>query len=553
MRLPGSEQSTHVDHTARNLLPELSDWPHFDYSAEHLREYPDFINAAESLIDDAIQEGYGEKVALIFEDSKWTYAQLQEKASQIAHVLVDDYGLVAGNRVLLRSPNNPMLAACWLGVLKAGGICVASMALLRAKELAFIGNHVKIDFALCDIELSEELELALPQISSIRRVGYFTALGEHSHTQANLDAELKGKSPFFPAVKTAADDIALVTFTSGTTGNPKAVAQFHRNIIATCDSVPLIYTVEPDDVVCAASSMAFTYGLSSLLLYPLYYRATAIIVTKPTSEAILSAVEKYRANSLFAVPTLYNAMLDELDKYDVSSLTKCSSAGENIKLTLWEAWQEKTGIQIVNGIGATEFMSHFLSDSLDVDKPTSCGKAIPGYKVAILDDAGNELPPGNRGMIAVKGPTGCLYLNDPDRQRIYVRNGWNITNDVFELDEDGYFWFVDRADDLIVSSGYNISPQEVEIAVMEHPEVREAAVVGVPDTKRGNVAMACVVLQQGCEPSETLAKSIQSFVKERVAPYKYPRILEFYSDLPRTGTGKLQRFKIKQEYLEKLR
>lgn len=541
MRVPGGAPSAHVDQFARSLLPPKEAWPILDYSGEPFSRYPDRINAAAALLDSAIAEGYGDKPAFHYDGNTWTYRHLSDRVGRIARLLVEDYGLVPGNRVLLRSGNTPMLVACWLAVLRAGGICVTTMPLLRAGELAFILDRVAVSIALCEDSLAGELEAARKSAAALEHVGYFTPAGRGNSHGADIDQALETKSASFNSVETAADDIALITFTSGTTGAPKAAAHFHRDILAICEGYPRAYTVDVGDIICGSPSMAFTYGLAAFLIYPLRYRATVVLVPRPTPDYILHAIERYKVNSLYCVPTSYYQMLGELDRCDVSSLRKCASAGENLQTQLWARWHERTGIRLVNGLGATEMLTHFLSESMDVDRVGSTGQVVPYYTVRLIDGEGQVLPLDSRGRLAVRGPTGCRYLDDLDRQHAFVINGWNVTGDVCVQDRDGYFWFVDRADDMIVSSGYNISPQEVEHALLEHPLVSECAVVAVKDSARGNLVRACVVLTNPDRATASTARELQEFVKNRIAPYKYPRDVRFYKDLPRTHTGKIQR------------
>ncbi|MBT5938402.1 MAG: AMP-binding protein [Rhodospirillaceae bacterium] len=547
MSAPGNVPSAHVDNLARLMLPPKNLWPDFDYTADHLKDFPDHINAAQTLIDNAIAEGFGGKKAYICDGISWTYDHLLNQSERIAQILVDDFGLVPGNRVLLRSRNNPMLVACWLGVLKAGGICVTTMPLLKADELSFILNRMIIQFAFCEYDLVDDLNKAKLSCPTLKEIECFSPLGLGAEPSATLDRKIEQKMPGFTNVKTAADDIALVTFTSGTTGNPKAAVHFHRDILAACMGWPKIYTIEPEEVICGTPSLAFTYGLGAFLLYPLFYRATAALVPFPTPTNILQAVENCQVTSLYMVPTALNAMFEELDNYDIGSLKKISSAGENLQPALWNKWYQKTGIKIVNGIGTTETLSHFISEPLEVEKVGSAGKPVPGYIVQIIDEKGNPLPQGEPGFIALRGPTGCRYFDDIERQRIFVRNGWNVSGDLFKQDADGLFWFVERADDMIVSSGYNISPQDVEKTVLEHPSVAECAIIGIDDEARGKIVRACVVLNTGYEENDATKKSIQDFVKQTIAPYKYPRDIRFYDSLPRTATGKIQRFHLRDD------
>ncbi len=543
--IPGGVPSSHVDQYTRSMLPAEEYLPVFDYSGENLPTYPDYINVAEVLIDSAIADGFGEKPAYYFEDETWSYRQLLNHAERIACVLVEDYGLVPGNRVLLRSQNNPMLVACWLAVLKAGGICVTTVPMLKSEELSFILERVKVRFALCEESLAEDLETARRASPSLEEVGYFSATGSGKSGAATLDFAAQLKPAGFCNVATAADDIALISFTSGTTGNPKATAHYHRDLLAIGDCFPRVYTLNAEDVICGSPTMAFTYGLAVFLIYPLRNRATVVLVSRPTPENILEAIERHRVTSLYCVPTSYNQLLGKLEKFDISSLCKCASSGENLQTLLWERWYKKTGIRLVNGFGATEMICTFLSESMSVDRIGSTGRAIPGYTVELIDEDGQIMPPNSQGKLAVRGPTGCRYLDDLNHQKAFVQNGWNVTNDIFVKDVDGYFWFVDRADDMIISSGYNISPQEVERAIIEHPLIQECAVIGVDDSVRGKLVRACVVLNEpGRETQETVT-ALQEFVKHRIAPYKYPRDIRFYDELPKTHTGKIQRQRLR--------
>ncbi|MBI3445130.1 MAG: AMP-binding protein [Magnetospirillum sp.] len=546
MHLPGGVPSAHVDSFARSLLPSPALWPEFDYSAEHLRHYPDRINAAAALIDSAVAAGFGTKPVFYYQAGIWSYAHLLDRAERIARVLTEDFGLVPGSRVLLRSANTPMVVACWLAVLKAGGICVTTMPLLRAKELSYIVEKARIEVALCELDLAEEMDLTRARVSGLKHVSYFTPLGEGAAADADLDRRAEAKPTGFANVDTAADDVALITFTSGTTGNPKGAMHFHRDILASCDCWPRSHAVLPDDIVIGSPSLAFTYGKAAFMMYPLRYRASAVLVPKPLPELILEGIQRHRATSLYAVPTAFNAMLGQLDRYDLSSLRKGSSAGEHLRPRLYEDWLDRTGIKLVNGIGMTEMLTHFICQTADVERPGATGRPVPGYSACILDDEFNPLPKGSKGRLAVRGPTGCRYLDDEARQAAFVKNGWNVTGDIMEEDQDGWFWYVDRSDDMIVSSGYNISAQEVERVILEHPKVAECAVIGVPDESRGNVVRACIVLHNPSQAGEILAEEIQAFVKAAIAPYKYPRDVKFIDVLPKTQTGKIQRFRLRE-------
>jgi 2-aminobenzoate-CoA ligase len=439
-----------------------------------------------------------------------------------------------------------MVAACWLAVARVGGVIVNTMPLLRARELAYILDKAQVRVALCEISVAEDLAAAAAQSPVLERVGFFTATCDGSRADADLDRRVAAKPAGAGSVATAADDVALVSFTSGTTGNPKGAAHFHRDLLAVTDCWPRVYTVGRDEVVIGSPTLAFTYGLAASLLYPLRYQASAVLLPRPTPEAILGAIERRRATSLYSVPTSYQAMLPLVDGYDLSSLRKCTSAGENLRERLFHDWREATGRRIVNGLGTTEMLTHFISESMQVACVGSMGHAVPGYTARVIDDDGRPMPKGERGRLAVIGPTGCRYIGDPDRQQIAVQNGWNVTGDLCEQDQEGCFWYVDRADDMIVSSGYNISAQEVERVVCDHPKVLACAVVGVPDRARGNVVRACVVLRDPADRCDVTAREVQDYVKSVLAPYKYPRDVRFLEELPKTPTGKIQRYLLRE-------
>jgi 2-aminobenzoate-CoA ligase len=530
--------TAHCDTFARDHLPPQHEWPELIFELPEL-QYPEQLNCASVLLDDAVCEGHGDRIALRSRHESWTYRELLERSNQIAHVLTGDLGLTAGNRVLLRGCNSPMLVACWFAVLKAGGIAVTTMPMLRAHELAVIARKAKIDHVLCEERLRMEAAAASKETGLLNRMCVY-ASGE-------LEARMAQKPVAFTNVATAADDVSLLAFTSGTTGDPKATMHFHRDVLAMADTVARhLLKTSPDDLYVGSPPLGFTFGLGALLVFPLRFRAAAGLLETPTPDALLSAVESWRATCLFTAPTGYRSMLGLTSKYDLSSLRRCVSAGEPLPKATSDAWFEQTGIRIIDGIGATEMIHIFISAAGDEIRPGATGKPVPGYRACILDAAGKPLPPGSMGRLAVKGPTGCRYLAD-DRQRNYVQGGWNITGDTYYLDADGYFWFQARADDMIVSAGYNIAGPEVEWALLGHPAVRECAVVGSPDMERGSIVKAFVVLKPEYTPSDELRMALQDFVKQTIAPYKYPRALVFVDALPKTPTGKLQRYVLREQ------
>ena len=534
--------SAHVDPFARNALPPRELWPEMNVDDVPSIAGTTRLNCAVVLLDEMVQRGFADKVALLSPGGSWTYRQLMEASNRIAHVLVDDLGIVPGNRVLLRGPNNPMMAACWFAVLKAGGIVVATMPLLRPKELTYVADKARIAVALCDARVVDACEQVVAQSSALERIVRFS-----TDDAGSLERRMATKPATFKAVETAADDVAIIAFTSGTTGKAKGTMHFHRDIIAIADLFP-VHVLKPsvDDVFCGSPPLAFTFGLGGILIFPMRIGATTLLLEQATPPNLLKGIQDYRATICFTAPTAYRAMVPLVKDHDISSLKKCVSAGETLPLATFNAWKDATGLEIIDGIGSTEILHIFISASGSDIRPGSTGKAVPGYEACIIDDDGNRLPPGTVGHLAVRGPTGCRYLDDEDRQRVYVKNGWNLPGDSYRMDDDGYFWYQARTDDLIVSSGYKISGPEVENALLDHPSVQECGVVGVPDDERGFIVKAFIVLRAGVEGGESLIKELQDYVKSQIAPYKYPRTIEFVSALPRTETGKLQRFRLRQ-------
>jgi 2-aminobenzoate-CoA ligase len=534
-------RSAHIDSFARDHLPPREQWPEFRFDLPEL-QFPESLNCVSELLDRWVREGEGDRLCVQGHGVRCTYAELQGQVNRIARVLVDELGVVAGNRVLLRGANSPMLAACWLAVVKAGAIAVGSMPLLRAKELTQIVGKAQVSHALCDARLADELALAAPQCPSLTTVLHF-----HSDAPDALEARAAAQPPRFDAVATAADDTCLMAFTSGTTGTPKGTMHFHRDVMAACACWPAhVLRASRDDVFIGSPPLAFTFGLGGLLLFPMSIGASTVLLEKASPDVLPAAIEQYRASVCVTAPTSYRAMAATLAGHDISSLRKCVSAGEALPAATRKLWKDTTGIEIIDGIGSTELLHIFISHTEDEAKPGATGKPVPGYTACVVDEQLRPLPPGQVGRLAVKGPTGCRYLAD-ERQRQYVQDGWNLTGDAYLVDADGCFVYQARTDDMIVSSGYNIAGPEVESALLLHPAVAECGVIGVADVERGQIVKAYVVPRAGHEPTPALAKELQEFVKQSIAPYKYPRAIEFRSALPRTETGKLQRFKLRQE------
>ena len=535
--------TSHVDTFVRDNLPPPELLPEFLFTTDEL-QLPARLNSAAELLDKKIGQGYGANNAILTRNETWSYRDLYEQSNRIANVLVDDLGLAPGNRVLLRAPNNPMLVACWFGVVKAGGVAVATMPLLRKLELEPIINKAQVRFALCDERLMEELSGALESTGFVQRVVQFNGSGE-TGAGAELERLMAAKPATFDPVDTAADDPAIIAFTSGTTGQPKGTVHFQRDIMAMCICCnEYVVRPEPSDVIIGSPPVAFTFGLGMLVGMPLYAGASVALVEAAPPLELARAIGEFRATICSSAPTAYRAILSHIDEFDLSSLKKTTCAGEKLPLPTYEEWLAATGIRMIDIFGSTEMIHVFISAVGDEIRPGATGKAIPGYQACILGDDDQPAPPGTLGRLALKGPTGCKYLAD-ERQKNYVVNGWNTTGDVCTMDEDGYVWYQGRTDDMIISSGYNISGAEIEAALLPHPAVSECGVVGVPDEARGMIIKAFVVPAEGVRASEQLAGELQEFAKQTIAPYKYPRVIEFIAELPKTQTGKIQRHKLR--------
>ncbi|MFI9415150.1 AMP-binding protein [Nocardia gamkensis] len=530
--------SAHVDTFCRDNLPPEVEWPEFLDVPDV--EYPDRLNCAVELVDVmANRLGVGRSCLLAPGATAWTYGELQQVSNQIAEVLSEDHGIIPGNRVLLRGPNTPWLVACWMGVVKAGAVAVPTMALLRSRELEVVAEIAALDFALCDTRYVDELRTA--DIPGLRIVGFGGG--------GDLSAAVAKKPGTFTAVDTAADDVVMLAFTSGTTGRPKATMHFHRDVLAVADTFSTrVLRPQSDDVFIGTPPLAFTFGLGGLVVFPLRVGASTLLIEKATPDELPDLVAEHRATICFTAPTAYRAMLTSGRAHRLATLRRAVSAGEHLSATVWHAFHKTTGIKLIDGIGATEMLHIFISAADDDIRPGSTGRAVPGYVAAVLGDNDEPQPPGVPGRLAVKGPTGCRYLAD-SRQGVYVHRGWNVTGDTFVQDADGYFWYQARNDDMIVSSGYNIAASEVEEALLAHADVQECAVVGLPNDARGQVVSAFVVLRDGLIGDKGKAVELQDFVKQAIAPYKYPRRVFFRNSLPRTATGKLQHYRLRDEFM----
>ena len=541
MAAPVLGRSAHVDTFTRDNLPAADNWPDILLAGF---DYPEELNAGVELTDRMVARGFGDHVALIGNGRRRTYKELSDWTNRIAHALVEDFGIKPGNRILVRAANNPALVACWLAATKAGAVVVNTMPMLRAGELGKIVDKAEVTLALCDTRLMDELVNCAKTSKHLKQVIGFDGTANHD---AELDRIALSKDVTFNAVKTGRDDVALLGFTSGTTGEPKATMHFHRDLLLIADSYAKeILSVTPDDIFVGSPPLAFTFGLGGLAIFPLRFGATATLLENASPANMIEIIETYKATVSFTAPTAYRAMLGAMHKgADLSSLRIAVSAGETLPGPVFEEWMAKTGKPILDGIGSTEMLHIFISNRLGDAAPASTGKPVGGYEAKIVGDDMKEKPAGEVGKLAVRGPTGCRYLADK-RQDSYVRNGWNLTGDAFFQDDKGYFHFAARADDMIISSGYNIAGPEVEAALLSHPDVKECAVIGVPDEERGQIVQAHVVLKEGLAPDAECAKRLQDHVKATIAPFKYPRSVKFIEALPKTQTGKIQRFRLRQ-------
>jgi 2-aminobenzoate-CoA ligase len=533
-------KTAHTDTFARDNLPALEQWP--DLPLDRF-DYPEELNAGVELTDRMVERGFGDQVALIGNGRRRTYKELSDWTNRIAHALVEDYGVKPGNRVLVRSANNPAMVACWLAATKAGAVVVNTMPMLRAGELAKIVDKAEITLALCDTRLMDELVACAKNSRFLKKVIGFDGTANHD---AEIDRIALSKPVRFEAVRTARDDVALLGFTSGTTGEPKATMHFHRDLLIIADGYAReVLQVTPDDIFVGSPPLAFTFGLGGLAIFPLRFGATATLLENASPANMIEIIETYKATIAFTAPTAYRVMLAAMDQgADLSSLRLAVSAGETLPAPVFNDWTRRTGKPILDGIGSTELLHIFITNRVGDAAPACTGRPVTGYEAKIVDDAMNQKPRGEIGRLAVRGPTGCRYLAD-ERQRTYVRDGWNLTGDAFWQDDNGCFHFAARTDDMIISAGYNIAGPEVEAALLSHPDVKECAVIGIPDDERGQIVQAHVVLKDEVVHDADAARRLQDHVKATIAPYKYPRSVKFIDALPKTPTGKIQRFRLR--------
>ena len=538
-----TEPTSHVDTFIRDNMPRPELWPEMDYSVlPELSAYPARFNVAEVLIDQQVDAGFADTPALIFEENTWTYKELMHRANRIANVLVEDYNFIPGERVLIRSGNHPMLIASWLAVLKAGGVAITTMPVLRERELVYMIGKAKVRLAISHNDLADDIDKAQNAAPDLEHILYFGA--DRADT---LEKAMEGKSNNFDNIDTAADDPAIIGFTSGSTGTPKGTLHFHRDILAAADCfIGHVVKIQPGDIVCGSPQIAFLYGLCAFIADTFRFGATAVLLERGTPEAVLQTIEKHKATICFSTPSGYKLMLDKARDYDLSSLRECVGGGEPLLPAIFNEWKEITGVEMINGLGISELLHIFISASGDEIKPGAIGKAVPGFEVRVVDKNFKDVRPGETGLMIVKGPNGCRYLDDLEKQKAYIQEGWNKSGDLCRIDEDGYFYYEARTDDMILTGGYNVSGLEVEAVLLEHPKVREAAVVGTPDKDRGQIVKAFIILKEEGQFDDDSVTELQDFVKSQISAFKYPRAVEFVDELPLTATGKIQRGALRQ-------
>ena len=527
---------TQVDRFVHDRMPDADDLPQFIFERPELK-LPAQLNAVVELLDRNVVKGNGQRVSLRDARGSLTYAQVLDRVNQLARVLIEDYGLVSGTRVLLRGGNSIDMAVAWLSVVKVGLVAVATMPMLRARELTDMIGKGQVTFALCADALTEELLLAQTQCPILNRIVTFS----------EINRATESKSTDCPATKTDGDDVALMAFTSGTTGAPKAALHTHRDIMAACETWPRhVLRATPDDIVVGSPPLAFTFGLGGMLVFPMWTGASVYFPDAAYSpELMVKTINDVGATICYTAPTFYRRMAAFAEKTPMPTLRICVSAGEGLPDATRQLWKRATGIEMLDGIGATEMFHIFISSAGDEVRPGAIGKVVTGYKAQVVDESGNPLSPGTVGKLAVIGPTGCKYLDEP-RQKKYVKNGWNYPGDSFVMDADGYFFYQARDDDMIITAGYNVAGPEVENCLAQHAAVAECAVIGQTDAERGMIVKAFIVVKPEAVADEALKAALQDFVKATLAPYKYPRQIEFVTSLPRTETGKLQRHRLRQ-------
>ena len=538
-----SEPTSHVDTFIRDNMPGPELWPEMDYSVlPELAAYPPRFNVAVELIDKQVDAGYADIPALIFGEDVWTYRELMRRANRIANVLVEDYGFVPGERVLIRSGNHPMLIASWLAVLKAGGVAITTMPVLRERELVYMIGKARVRLAISHDNLAEDIDAAQSGAPDLEHILYFA--GDRAD---GIEKAMETKSSDFANVDTSADDPAIIGFTSGSTGTPKGTLHFHRDILAAADCfIGHVVKIRPGDIVCGSPQIAFLYGLCAFIADTFRFGATAVLLERGTPEAVLETIEKNKATVCFSTPSGYKLMLDKARDYDLSSLRECIGGGEPLLPAVFNEWKDITGVEMINGLGISELLHIFISASGDNIKPGAIGKAVPGFQVRVVDENMEDVKPDEIGLMIVKGPNGCRYLDDVEKQKAYIYDGWNKSGDLCRIDEDGYFYYEARTDDMILTGGYNVSGLEVEAVLLEHPKVKEAAVVGTPDKDRGQIVKAFIILAEVGTNSDETVSELQNFVKSQISAFKYPRAVEFVDELPLTATGKIQRGALRQ-------
>ena len=536
-------------------LPPEEMRPEKVYSIPEVQDYPARLNPARELLDRNVEEGRGGKPALLFQDRVITYGALAEQANRLGNVLAS-HGVEEEDRVVILSPNQPLSLVANFAALKLGAVPVPASPLLSPPEVSWVINNSEARALLVHTAMLPLVEKARPEFSSEPVV---LGLAPPSDELSKADVEsvlplMEKADAALEAVLREKDRVGILLYTSGTTGKPKGVVHLVEEILAVADTFGHYgWKLRDDDVVFSPAPLAFAAGYGAMAIIPFRFGAAVSIMPRFEPEAAFETVQQHHATVLTILPTSYRKMLQvegAEKRFDLSSVRMCTGGGEALTAETYGQWLDRFGLEIFEGFGTTEMFYVFVSVAVtEKAKPGSIGTPVPGYEVKVVSEEGNEVGPGEIGRMVAKGPTGTLYWRPQEengrlmesQRHAVVGKGWNVVGDYLYGDEDGYFWFVSREDDLIKSSGYRIGPEEIEMVILKHPAVADAGVIGVPDPVRGQNTKAFVVLTEGYAPSGELKQEIIDFCRNDIAVYKLPREVEFVETLPRTVTGKLLR------------
>ncbi len=514
---------------------------------------PDQFNAATAFLDRNLQEGRASKTAIFFEDKKYTYAQVAELANRAGNGMLD-LGVEMEQRVALILLDSPQFAASFFGAIKIGAVPIPINTNLRPNDYVYMLNDSRARILIVHSAIWSQIQQILPELKFVRHiviVGLEQDGGQETATLHDFEKWINNSPAQLEAVETTKDDSAFWLYSSGSTGFPKGCVHLQHDMsYCTEYYAKQVLGISEHDVTFSAAKLFFAYGLGNNLYFPFGVGASAVhYAGRPLPEDMFNVVQHYRPTIFFGVPTLYAAMLalPEAEKrFDFSSVRVCISAGEALPADVQRRWHEKFNVEILDGIGSTEILHIFISNRAGQIRPGSSGRLVPGYEALITDESGHAVKQGDIGNLLIRGDsTAAYYWNKHEKTKDVINGHWIHTGDKYYEDADGYFWYCGRADDMLKVGGQWVSPVEVEGALISHPAVLEVAVVGDLDADELIKPKAYIVLNQGYEPSESLADDLKSFVKNKLAPFKYPRWIEFVDELPKTATGKIQRFKLR--------